>query len=149
MTTNPILKSAYFIQLEENDENNGFKLHRISKTGNSEPWNAVFSAPDLCTVKMIGPLEAAEDRIIYSIELNKHSHKDKRTIVLQTSSFLYPIGIGHEASDKNSYLFRITGDNVFEVFVADITGIDDGILIQMFMDGSLADEICDLQERSA
>lgn len=145
--TTKYLKAALKFKISEIGEKNGLGITRLSKVGNSEPWNAVFEHTDRCFVRKIGPLDSAEDRIIYTIDFDRWSHKNKRTIVLQTSSFLYPIGIGHEASDKSTYLFRITDENVFEVFVADTTGIDDGILIQMFMDGSLAKEVCYLQEK--
>lgn len=149
MTTNLILKGSRSFQLKVTDQPSLFNLTRVSKVGNSKPWDAVFSNPHHCSVRKIGPMDALGDRIVYAIDFNKNSRKDQGTIVLQTSSFLYPVGIGHEASDPCSYLFRIKDDNIFEVFVADISRIDDGILIQMFMDGSLAEEICDLQKRSA
>ena len=143
------LKAALKFSVSETEKADVLQLTRLSKVGNSEPWNTVFEDVDSCSFRKLGPLPSAEDRIVYVIDIDKSSHRDKRSIVLQTSTFLYPIGIGHEASDNDSYLFRISSDNVFEVFVADTAGVDDGILIQMFMDGSLAEEICELQECSA
>lgn len=149
MTTNRNLKSAYSFQLEENDDSNGLKLRRISKTGNSEPWNAVFSSTDHLSIRMLGPIASAEDQIAYVFDLNKSSHKSRRTIILRTSTSMLPYGIGQERNDQDLYLFKVSPEFDFEVYVADTTGTDKSILFQMFTDGSFDDEIRELKLRAA
>jgi len=148
MTTNSTIGGLYSFKLAGTDQKDRFKLIRLSKIGNSEPWNAVFSSDQL-SVRKLGPIVSAEDHIAFVFDLNKDSHKDRKSIVLQTSTFMMPFGIGQDRDDKDFYIFKVSADNEFEVYVADTAGKDRSIILQMFTDGSFDNEIRVLKERAA
>jgi hypothetical protein len=148
MTTNTTLKSKYHFGIERIGNSNKYRLIRLSKTGNSVLWNAVFSNKDL-SIHILGPLEAANDHTAYVFALNDSSPTIRRTVILQTSSLMKPFGLGYEKDDNDAYLFKVSTENVFEVYVADTVGKDEGILVQMFTDGSLDHEIDLLNQKAA
>ncbi|MEJ7694234.1 hypothetical protein [Daejeonella sp.] len=131
------------------DEKDRLRLIRLSKVGNSKPWNAVFNSSEDLTIRILGPIASAEDHISFVFELNKSSHKNRETLILRTSTDMMPFGIGHAKEDKDLYLFKVNAEYKFDIYVADTAGTDKSILFQMFIDGSLDDEIRELNHRAA
>lgn len=128
-----------------NDEAKTLLFLPIAKTGNNFLWDTIYAQQD-CQIKQHGPMKEIEDYVGYSFRV-KGWWRDLNVIILNTSKKLYPLGIGKGNLGNDCYLFRVTEDSTFEVFICPNSKTQSAQLLQLFMDGSLNTEIDEISQK--
>lgn len=110
-----IISAYYKFQLVK-DEKGTSKLNPKKRYLNDDSFNVVFENPDECKISIVGPCSDLNDYICYSIKFKDYEGGDGM-ILLSTSAGLLPFGVGRAIGSNDCLIWRMTGDDMFEVFV--------------------------------
>ena len=110
------LISAYYkFQLIKN-EYGIYTLTPLFRYSHDESFDLIFEAPDECKIAVAGPCPDANDYICYSLRFKDYDRNDG-LILLSTSAGLLPLGVGRALGSNDCFIWRMTEENIFEVFV--------------------------------
>ncbi|SDL70333.1 hypothetical protein SAMN05421813_101280 [Daejeonella rubra] len=110
------LISAYYKFQLIKEEFGIIKLKPLFRYLNEDSFNLIFESPDACKISVIGPCPEVNGYICYSFKFKDYDQNDGM-ILLSTSAGLLPLGVGRALESNDCFIWRMTEENIFEVFV--------------------------------
>ncbi|MBB6273139.1 hypothetical protein HDF26_003599 [Pedobacter cryoconitis] len=132
-----IINSFYNFNLNSRKPSElSYTVERISKVGNNDILNLFFENYEEVEVNKLGPIEALNGYIAYTIKTLGRSLVNN-PIIFETSASLKDYGIVKTLKKSDAMLFRILDSDIFEVYVFNGRYSSQVLLLQMLKDGSL------------
>jgi hypothetical protein len=137
-----LLNKCFVLKLIPTANKDIYTIERILKKGNDPLFNKLFSWFETVGFKRLEPSGGIDDYIIFPITFGKRD--DQQIIMLETALFLYPFGTVNIGESEDCILFRISEENIVEIFISEGNANMTAQLLTMLVDGELADDINNL-----
>jgi hypothetical protein len=134
------LTAYYKFQLIPVANSNDYTVRRICKVGNCPHFNNFFDYNKPVRHKKIWTNGIIDEYMAYPVSYG-HGSEDRRLLLFHTASFLHPYGNIDIENSNDCHLFRISPEDVIEVFISKNNANQAGVLLTLLMDGSLKEEI--------
>ena len=121
-------------------------IKRISKVGDNDIFNLLFARYEEVEVNKLGPIEALNGYIAYTIKTLGRSLVNN-PIIFESSASLKDYGIVKTLRKSDAMLFRILDSGIFEVYIFNGRYSSQVLLLQMLKDGLLDTAIESIKEK--
>ncbi|TKC01398.1 hypothetical protein [Pedobacter cryotolerans] len=139
------LDAYYKFEIQEIDNSENYKILPLFKRGNNMILNEIFASSEFLELTKIGPIADMNNYVAFEIKLKAKFHK-YLIVSLQSFDSILPFGVVKYENVKDAILFRITNENIFEIYVSANNKGHVLNYLQLMINGSLNEYIEEISQ---